>query len=559
MPHELQTLWILAIGFSVACGAGYLAQRLKLSPILGYLLAGFIIGPNSPGFTANQEISDQLATIGVTLLMFAVGLNFNWKDINALKKTVVPGAVILSILSILAGIGLSVSLGETVKAGFVVGVAICVSSTVVIVRILTDQHLLRSQQGALVIGWTIIEDLISVFGLILLPSLVYTASSGEFSLSEAIAYPLLIVSLKISALVVIVYFVGERLIEKMLIVIARTRSHELFTLAILACVFLIAVGSAYFFGISIALGAFIAGTVVGKTELSHQAAANAFPMRDAFAVIFFLSVGMLFNPVAVQNNIPLFLGILAILLVFRPLMTFFILKIGKYPSYMAFTVALAISQIGEYSFILAEEGSNLKILPDNAYDIIVACAFISIALNSILFQIFKSWIHPEKRTTNHDMMDLSISTLYRPQSSQTSFLPRAMVIGYGAVGRAAAAYLAGKFQVVVIEQNIDTVSRSKEKNIKFLFGDASQQQLLERANIENMDLVVITTAEAPTTSLIIDSVQRANARAEIISRIKLRSDYKNIKTRNIPIVCDEEAAAEKMVALLKTRALKPLT
>lgn len=550
MPEDLKIIWILAIGLSVACGAGYLAQRLKLSPILGYLLAGYLIGPNSPGFIADQSISDQLANIGVTLLMFAVGLNFNWKDINAVKKIVVPGAVTLSLLSILAGIFLSVFLGETVTAGFVVGVAICVSSTVVIVRVLTDQHLLHSKQGHLVVGWTIIEDLVSVFGLILLPSLVYSSASNS-SPFLSISYSVLIVLLKISLLGLIVYFIGERLIEKILKIIARTRSHELFTLAILACVFLIAVGSSYFFGISLALGAFIAGTVVGKTELSHQAAANALPMRDAFAVIFFLSVGMLFNPIAVQNNLPLFLGILVILLVFRPFMAFFILKIAKYPSYVGFTVALAISQIGEYSFILAEEGSRLKILPDNAYDIIVACALISIALNPILFQIFKSQTHPKKHNIPKDDSDISLSTLYQIESPKESFLPRAMVIGYGPVGRAATDYLSNKYQVLVIDQNIDTISNPKGKNIEMLFGDATQLQLLERANIENTQMVVITTPDIHTTALVIDAVQHANPNAEIIARVNFKADFEKIKYENIPVICDEEAAAEKMVAMLQ--------
>jgi len=463
---------------------------------------------------------------------------------------VVPGAVTLSLLSILAGIFLSVFLGETVTAGFVVGVAICVSSTVVIVRVLTDQHLLHSKQGHLVVGWTIIEDLVSVFGLILLPSLVYSSASDS-SPFLSITYSILIVLLKISLLGLIVYFIGERLIEKILKIIARTRSHELFTLAILACVFLIAVGSSYFFGISLALGAFIAGTVVGKTELSHQAAANALPMRDAFAVIFFLSVGMLFNPIAVQNNLPLFLGILVILLVFRPLMAFFILKISKYPSYVGFTVALAISQIGEYSFILAEEGSRLKILPDNAYDIIVACALISIALNPILFQIFKSQTHPKKHNITKDDSDISLSTLYQIESPKESFLPRAMVIGYGPVGRAATDYLSKKYQVLVIDQNIDTISNPKGKNIEMLFGDATQLQLLERANIENTQMVVITTPDIHTTALVIDAVQHANPTAEIIARVNFKADFEKIKYENIPVVCDEEAAAEKMVAMIQ--------
>lgn len=550
MPDELKIISILAIGLSFACFAGYVAQRLKISPILGYLLAGYLIGPNSPGLIVDQAISDQLANIGVTLLMFAVGLNFNWKDIEPFKKIVIPGAITLSIFSIMLGILLGISLGETLTAGFVIGVAICVSSTVVIVRVLTDQHLLHSKQGALVIGWTIIEDLVSVFGLILLPSLVYS-SAVDSSPLMSIGYSIMIVLVKITLLGLIVYFIGERLIQKILIIIARTRSHELFTLAILACVFLIAVGSSYFFGISLALGAFIAGTVVGKTELSHQAAANALPMRDAFAVIFFLSVGMLFNPIAVKNNLFLLIGILTILLLFRPLIAFFILKIAKYPSYIAFTVALAISQIGEYSFILAEEGSRLKILPDEAYDIIVAAALISIALNPILFQIFRRWTHPKKKEHLIETNDPSLGALFETDGSMESFLPRTMVVGFGPVGKAAADYLSKQYQVLVIDQNIDTVANHKGKNIEMLFGDATQLQLLERAGIENCHMIVITTPDIHITKLVIEAVQNANPNAEIIARVNTKLDGEKLEFEDIPIVCDEEAAAEKMVTVLK--------
>lgn len=552
MPEELKIIWILGVGLGVACVAGYAAQRMKLSPILGYLLAGYFIGPNSPGFIADQYISDQLANIGVTLLMFAVGLNFNWKDINAVKKIVVPGALVLCLLSICAGMFLSIYLGESVTTGFVIGVAICVSSTVVIVRVLADQNLLHTKQGHIVIGWTIIEDLVSVLGLILLPALIYSSSS-EANPVAMVSYSILLVLLKVLALGLIVYFIGEKLIEKSLKIIARTRSHELFTLAILSSVFLIAVGSSYFFGISLALGAFIAGTVVGKTELSHQAAANALPMRDAFAVIFFLSVGMLFNPLALQYNLLLFAGVLIIILLLRPLLAFLIMKIAKCPAYAGFTLAFAISQIGEYSFILAEEGSRLKILPDSVYDIIVACAFISIALNPILFQLFRPLTHPKKHLASPDFTDINLSILYEAKGSAQSFLPRAVVVGYGPIGRAVAHYLAKKYQVLVIEQNIDTVSSGQEKNIEMLFGDATQLQLLERANLENIQLIVITTPDIHITQSIIEASQHINPNAEIVARVHFKSDYDLKKFGDIPVICDEEATAEKMIAAIRVR------
>ncbi len=551
MPDDLRVIWILAIGLSLACATGYLAQRLRLSPVIGYLIAGYIVGPNSPGFIADQMISDQLAHIGVTLLMFAVGLNFNWKDISTFKKIVIPGAMILSTLSIAAGSALSIWLGESMRAGIVIGMALCVSSTVVIVRILSDQHLLHSKQGHLVIGWTIIEDVISVLALILLPSLAAFSDSTTSGCLIYVIYTLFTVLLKILFLGLVVYFFGQKIIVNILKRIARTRSHELFTLAVLACVFLIALCSSHFFGISIALGAFIAGTIVGNTDMSHQAAANALPMRDAFAVLFFLSVGMLFNPVAIQNNIPLFLGIIVILLVLRPIVAYLILKLSNYPSYIAYTVALAISQIGEYSFILSEEGSYLKLLPDDAYDIIVAGSFLSIALNPLLFQLFKRHIHSRKGESFSPSQEISFSSLYESKSSQASFLPKAIVVGFGPVGKSAAHFLQKKYQVTVIDQNIDTVSQSKEKMLDMLFGDATQLQLLERADIGNTNLMVITTPELHVTELIIEAAQKANPYIKIIARIHFQSDYKKIKFENFPTVCDEEAASEKMISLLQ--------
>lgn len=396
MGEGLTIIWLLAIGLGLACLFGYLTQKIKQSPIIGYLFAGYLIGPNFPGFVADAYIAEQLANIGVTLLMFAVGLNFNWKDLIAVKKIAVPGALILSTISILAGTFYSMYLGESLIAGFVVGLAICVSSTVVIVRVLSDQGLLHTKQGHIVVGWTIVEDLISVFGLLLLPALVPAQTTTDGT-TLSIIYQVVWVLAKIVILGLLVYLFGERIIDKILKVIAKTKSHELFTLAVLSIAFLIAILSSFLFGVSIALGAFIAGTIVGKTEMSQQAAANALPMRDAFAVIFFLSVGMLFSPLAVMNNLPLFFGVLMILLVLRPLLAFLIVKIAKYPQAIAFTVALAISQIGEYSFILAEEGSQLKVLPDNAYDILVASAFITIGLNPILFQLFQSFCHKHNR------------------------------------------------------------------------------------------------------------------------------------------------------------------
>lgn len=549
MGEQLQVIWLLAIGLGLACLCGYIAQRLKQSPIIGYLIAGFLLGPNTPGVFVNSYIADQLATIGVTLLMFVVGLNFNWKDLLEVKKLAVPGALFLSSISILVGVLYTYYLGESLLAGLVIGIAISVSSTVVIVRVLSDQGLFRTKQGHLVVGWTIVEDLISVFGLLLLPAIASTNIASHDSQTHVV-FEILLVLVKISALAVIIHLFGEKFIEKLLSIVARTRSHELFTMAILSTTFLIAIASSYVFGVSLALGAFIAGVIVGKTDMSYQAAANALPLRDTFAAIFFLSVGMLFNPFSIMENLPLFFGILVIILLMRPLIAFLIVKSAKYPSSAAITVALAISQIGEYSFILAEEGNLLGILPNNAYDILVGGAFVSISLNPILFELFRITGAREARYSNVPG-EISIH-LNGNSQHDLLFLPRAIVIGFGPIGQAAVnAILKKGFRVTVVDQNIDAITSLKDSKIEAIFGDATQLHILEQAQLENARLLVIATPEFSTTRPIIQVAQHTNPKLRIIARCRYKANLSNQSLGDIPIVCDEAATSEKLIAFLQ--------
>lgn len=551
MGEELGVIWLLAIGLGLACVFGFIAQKLKQSPIIGYLLAGFLIGPNSPGFVADAYISEQLASMGITLLMFTVGLNFHWNDLLAVKKIALPGALSLSTLSITAGTLYSVFLGESWITGFVIGLAICVSSTVVIVRVLSDQGLLHTKQGHIVVGWTIVEDLISIFGLLLLPSLA-KATPDHSILS--VLYQIGWVLFKILMLALFIYLLGSKLIETLLKTVSRTRSHELFTLAILASTFLIAISSSYIFGVSLALGAFIAGTIVGQTDMSHQAAANALPMRDTFAVIFFLSVGMLFNPIAVMSDLPLFFGILTILLLLRPLFAFLIVNIAQYPVAVALTVALAIAQIGEYSFILADEGSKLGILPDKAFDILVASSFITIGLNPILFQWFEPFCKRYVGLPNNSPTQLKTHShaLHTLSKNTPSLLPRAIVIGFGPIGQEVTSHLLSlSYHVLIIDRNIDTVSSLKEeKEVETLFGDATQFHILEKAQIKQARLLIITTPDFSVAKSIIQTAKNLKPSIKIIARSHFKFDILNNHLEEIPTICDEEASSEKFIAAI---------
>lgn len=402
MHGQLEILFILTFGLTFACIFGYIAKRLKISPILGYLIAGYLIGPYSPGFVANLTIAEQLAEIGVVLMLFAVGLHFKVEDLIRVKNIAIPGAIVQTLAATVVTTIFITSIGWSLIAGLIMGLSIGVASTVVLVRVLTDNHLLDTLEGHIAVGWLIVEDIFTVIILILLPTFV--AFSGNESVSGlATAGSILWVLVKFSILVTFMFTWGQKIVSYILTKIALLRSHEMFTLAVLSLVFLIATGSAVIFGTSVPLGAFIAGMVIGKTNVKNRAAANALPFKDIFAIVFFLAVGMLFNPIAIVTNFPLFLGILGVIIIVKPLSAYLISTAMGYPIHVALTVAISLAQIGEFSFILAEEAMKLSLLPDEGYDIIVACAIISIVLNPWFFQMQdfgESWIHKLKYSKN---------------------------------------------------------------------------------------------------------------------------------------------------------------
>lgn len=385
---HLHIVLLLTVGFVSASILGYFAYRIGSSPLLGYLAAGYLIGPYSPGFVADMRISEQLAEIGIILMMFGVGLHLKEKDLFAVKKIAIPGALSQTLVTTLLIAAFFCWLGWSIEAGIVMGLCIGVASTVVLMRLLVDNDLVGKQQGHIAIGWLVLEDLLIVVTLLLLPVLASSLHAGEVS-GEELALPIVSALAKFTILVLFMFTVGRKLLKFALSKVVDTNSSELFTLAVLAMTFGIAVGSALLFGTSIALGALIAGMVIGRTEVRHQVAAHALPMKDAFMVIFFLSVGMLFDPSILVKHFGVVLVIIAAILIVKPLVAFIIVRLFKYPNEVAITIAIALAQIGEFSFILAEQSMQLKIIPEQAYDIIVASAFVSIALNPLLFKLFK--------------------------------------------------------------------------------------------------------------------------------------------------------------------------
>lgn len=383
---NLKIVFILTFGFGLGSILGYLAYRLKMSPILGYLIAGYVIGPYSPGFVADMEISEQLAEIGVILMMFGVGLHFKWQDLMNVKNIAIPGAIGQTLVASIVGAALIYSIGWTLQAGIIFGLAIGVASTVVLVRVLTDNGILHTPDGHIAVGWLIVEDLITVAALLLVPTLAASMVGEQFSIHD-LAISFGIILLKFLALAVIMFTLGLKVVTYILSKIILTNSHELFTLTILALTFCIATGSAMLFGTSIALGAFIAGMVIGQTHVRRQVSTNAMPLKDAFVVIFFLAMGMLFNPKVIIEHPMIFFAVLAIIVILKPIAALVITLALRYPIKTALTVAIALAQIGEFSFILAEEAMKFDILPDDGYDLIVACSFVSISINPLLFKL----------------------------------------------------------------------------------------------------------------------------------------------------------------------------
>ncbi len=388
MQAHLEILFIFTIGLSLACVFAYIAQRLKLSSVFGYLIAGYIIGPFSPGFVADLVIAEQLAEVGVILMLFGVGMHFKIDDLIKVKNIAITGALTQTLIATIVTMLLTYSAGWSLMAGAITGISVGVASTAVLVKNLTDNRLLKTVEGQIAIGWLVVEDIFTVIVLLVLPQVAAFSHGTDFSGLDILG-SILFLLLKFAVLVALMLTWGQKIVSYILAKVAKLHSEEMFTLAVLALVFLIATGSAVVFGTSIPLGAFIAGMIIGKSNDRRQAATHALPFRDIFSIIFFLSIGMLFNPAIVISYYPIFLGILAVIILIKPL-TAFLITIGMgYSRQVALTVGIALAQIGEFSFILAEEASRIELLPVEGYDVIVACAIISIVLNPILFQISK--------------------------------------------------------------------------------------------------------------------------------------------------------------------------
>jgi CPA2 family monovalent cation:H+ antiporter-2 len=559
MPHDTPLIATIVAGLGLAFVFGALANRFRIPPLVGYLVAGVLVGPNTPGFVADAGLANELAEIGVILLMFGVGLHFSLKDLLSVRAIAVPGAIVQIGFATLLGVALSWMLGWTMGAGLVFGLALSVASTVVLLRALQERRLIETERGRIAVGWLIVEDLAMVLALVLLPALAGVLggqeqadahSSGLLSLpaSYGIWGVVGITLAKVVAFVVVMLVVGRRVIPWILHYVAHTGSRELFRLSVLAIALGVAFGAAKLFGVSLALGAFFAGMIMSESELSHRAAEESLPLRDAFSVLFFVSVGMLFDPFSlVSNGLPI-LATLAIIIIGKSLAAFVIVVAFGYPLATALMISASLAQIGEFSFILAELGVGLKLLPEQGRDLILAGAILSILLNPLMFLIIdwmKPWLEARaaKAAPPADAKPVgpatspgqvaSVAATSRKEDGpppRTALTGHAILIGYGRVGSLVGAALKEAGQsFLAIEDADKTLARLKADGIETVAGNAANAEVFAAANPEGARRLILAIPNAFEAGQIVLRARAANPAINVVARAHSDAEVEHLK------------------------------
>jgi monovalent cation:H+ antiporter-2, CPA2 family len=524
VPHDLNLITTIAAAFGLAVVFGFIAARLKLPPLVGYLVAGIIIGPHTRGFVADVALAGQLAEIGVMLLMFGVGLHFSLEDLASVRGIAIPGAVIQILVATALGTATALFWGWTLGAGIVFGLALSVASTVVLLRALEDRGVLLTFNGRIAVGWLIVEDLVMVLVLVLLPALasVLGGAGQGASAGPGLGVTLAITFGKVAAFVVLMLVVGRRLFPRILWLVAKTGSRELFTLSVIAAAVGVAYGAAALFGVSFALGAFFAGMMMRESSLSHRAAAESLPLRDAFAVLFFVSVGMLFDPIVVVNEPLAVLAVASIIMFGKTLAAMALVLLLRYPLNTALIVGASLAQIGEFSFILAGLGVEYRLMPEHARDLILAGALISIALNPAVFALVEPaqrWIR--KRSDLARRLDHRVDPLAAlPDTVDQALLTgHVAVIGYGRVGkRIVAALVEHKIPFTVAEENRDLVEQLRERGVHAVSGDASDPAVLIQAHVARAAILVIATPDTVDIRRMVEVARQLNPNIDIVVR-----------------------------------------
>ncbi|HYH37315.1 MAG TPA: YbaL family putative K(+) efflux transporter [Azospirillum sp.] len=556
MPHHTSLIATMVAALVLAFALGALANRLRLSPLVGYLLAGVVIGPFTPGYVADLHLAPQLAEIGVILLMFGVGLHFSLDDLLKVRRIAVPGAVAQIAIATLLGWGLARLLGWSLGAGLVLGLALSVASTVVLLRALEQLDLFKTERGRIAIGWLIVEDLAMVLVLVLLPSVARMldgGSGGEGGGAGAELWLSLAATLgKVALFVALMLVAGSRVVPWLLVRIARTGSRELFTLGVLAVALGIAYGSALLFHVSFALGAFFAGMVLNKSDLSHRAAEELLPLKDAFAVLFFVSVGMLFDPGVLVREPGAVAAVVAIIMVGKSLAAFALVLAFRYPMNTALTVAVSLAQIGEFSFILAGLGVGLGVLPEEGQALILAGALLSITANPFLFALLgrlEARNPAAPATAPVDDVEPSCNLEHH-----------AVVIGHGRVGALVTEELARRgLPCVVVELQRERATALRGHGVDAVYGNATAPGVLERAGIAQADLLLVAVPDGFEAGTIVERARVLNPGLHVVARAHSDEAVAHLEQRGADAVFMGEREVARRMIEHAHREAKPFT
>jgi CPA2 family monovalent cation:H+ antiporter-2 len=566
---DLPLLTTLAAGFAAAWLLGLLTQAIKLSPIVGYLLGGVVIGPYTPGFVGDKEIAHQLAELGVILMMFGVGLHFRVRDLVAVRGIAIPGAITQSLAATVFGTLLFSAFGWPWQSGMVLGMSMAVASTVVLLRVLMDRKMLSTSHGHAAVGWLLVEDVFTVLALVFVPMIAISSAAGEAEAAreagESMVSAISLALSKFVLMVALVLIVGGRVIPWILKRVALLRSPELFTLTVLVLSIAIAVGSAIFFGVSVALGAFLAGMVVAQSPTSHQAAADALPLRDAFAVLFFVSVGMLFDPSFVVRE-PLMLAAgLGIVMIIKPLSALFIVALLGYPARTGLTVALGLANIGEFSFILGQVALLAGVIPSEGQSILVGVAMISITINPILFGSLDRleatlrgvpWIWrllegraERRRRRVNEATNEQIAGASRPL---------AIILGHGPVGRVVNGVLSDAgLHTVVVEMNLRSVEDLVAQGRSAIFGDGTKRDILLEAGIRKAEYLVVTLPNLESRQQLEHLAKELNPNVQVVMRARYLADRGEESDDTVTVYEEGEVGVAMARRVMQLREMDP--
>ncbi|UZE51375.1 Kef family K(+) transporter [Rhodopseudomonas sp. P2A-2r] len=557
MEHNTPLISTVVVGLVLAFILGTIAQRIRVSPLVGYLVAGVLMGPFTPGYVADQNIANELAEIGIILLMFGVGLHFSLKDLLSVKNIAIPGAIVQIGVATLLGIGLGTALGWPIGGGLVFGLALSVASTVVLLRALQERRLVDSERGRIAIGWLIVEDLAMVLTLVLLPALagLLKGEAGNGASLADVAMPVLITLGKVVGFVVFMLVVGRRLIPMLLHYVAHTGSRELFRLAVFAISLGVAFGAAIVFDVSFALGAFFAGMILSESELSQRAANETLPLRDAFAVLFFVSVGMLVDPaIIVREPLPLLVTVL-IIVGGKSLAAFGIVRMFGYPTSTALTISASLAQIGEFSFILVSLGVGLGLLPDRGRDLVLAGAIISIMLNPLLFALLDRILADRDAKADAKAAAVAGRQSSAPAAPRvplpaTTLTGHIVLVGHGRVGSVISKALqAANASMLVIEDTPGAVERLHKEGIEVITGNAAAPDMLQAANITAARGLLVAIPDAFEGGQIVAKARALSPTLPIIARAHSEEEIAHLRHHGANVVImGEQEIAKAMLA-----------